>query len=242
MKTLIMILASSMIASAAQAGPYYRFWRGWKKPELSHPAFQEILSKTFVPETVKVGAGNGLLAYLPALPQPHNSIVPDEIALVVYESKARYDALRATPAGQNYANMHWDVFSREKGSKSLEPVAYTGPLQNLQAVDVLQSSAPWQKGFAVWTISKLNGSPDDYLRMVAQRFASKGLASYVVLSADSYLYEYQLWTSPAAYASARGLLFHLAQGVLGFVAGSAARPAALPNAYLRYGEALNLQF
>ncbi|HEX4925916.1 MAG TPA: hypothetical protein VFV50_17620, partial [Bdellovibrionales bacterium] len=74
------------------------------------------------------------------------------------------------------------------------------------------------------------------------RFASQGLASYVVLSADGYFYEYQLWNSSASYASARALLFHMAQGVLGFVTGSAALPASLPNTYLPFGGALNLQF
>ncbi len=241
MKTLIALLLI-LTSITANASPYYRFWRGWRRPDVNSLAFQQIMTAKFVPTTVNVGAGHGLTAYLPALPPEHKSDVPDEIALVVYESKSAYDALRATPQGAAYAAMHDEIFSRDLGSKSTVPEPYMGSIQNEKAYDLLQSNLNWQRGFVVWKISRINSSADRYVRGVAQTFANRGLASYVVLAHGGLLYEYQLWKSAYEFSVAKSTIESLALGQLGHVTGGVARQAYATESLIRYGEALNLQF
>src|SRR5206468_4059456 len=111
--------------AARATGPaYHRFWRGAKLASLDPAAFVAGLNRRFVPATVQVGAGKGLLAYEPLLPVVEAFLpgFPEEIALVTYEDSAAYAALRATPEGQAYAASHWEYFERAKsGSLVAEP-------------------------------------------------------------------------------------------------------------------------
>ncbi|MEQ1877322.1 MAG: hypothetical protein ABL958_11820 [Bdellovibrionia bacterium] len=240
MKTLVALLLT-LTAMTADASPYYRFWRGWRRPDVNPLAFQMALTAKFIPATVNVGAGRGLLGYMPALPPEHRGDVPDEIALVVYESKAAYSAIRATPEGQAYTAMHDELFSRELGGKSTEPEPLTGPIVNEKAYDVLQSNANWQRGFVVWKISRVRGNADNYVRGVAG-LANKGLASFLVLNHGGVFYEYQLWRSAYEYSVANAVIESLALNSLNRLTGGVARPATKTQSLIRYGEALNLQF
>src|ERR1700723_1485202 len=70
----------------SSAPPYYRFWRGWKKPDVDTRSFLADLDSIFVPATVKNGAGRGLISYLPVLlPKENPTSLPEEIALVTYQ-------------------------------------------------------------------------------------------------------------------------------------------------------------
>jgi hypothetical protein len=249
MKTMLSIsLATSIsLASAAaattptHAAPYYRFWRGWKAPThqslpLTDERFERELDRTFVPATVDSGADQGLIAYLPALPftpakahglRARGIDVADEIALVVYQSEAAYLALRETPAGKAYQDLHRDYFEFAQApapprSRSLvpRPLPATGTALELEhAYDVLEADADWQapKASAVTVLHerKPGMTDEDYLRQVRDSALKLkaaapqiGLASYVVLVAPASWIEYQLWTPGSKPQASRAADIH----------------------------------
>jgi hypothetical protein len=100
LKTIITsIFLTLIISSIADAAPYYRLWQGWKLDSIDYEGLRRGLDERFIPATVEVGMGRGLMSYLPALaplpekrPEVVRKLLPDEIALVVYD-KARPMAL-----------------------------------------------------------------------------------------------------------------------------------------------------
>ena len=213
--------------AAADSAPYNRFWRGWKAEVIDgHPqnydGFAQALGQIFIPSTVQYGRGKGLTAYLPAIPVRPDQLLalrrqgvdlPDEMALVVYESEASYKALRQTPVGQAYAKLHTRFFSMDPDplktkSKSAVPELFAGPLVAIDhAYDLLQSNANWmvapRAGAVVrfqLHLKKPEVSQDVYLRMLSQdsgrnmRFAQRiGLVSDILSVAPNYWIEYQIW-------------------------------------------------
>lgn len=200
MKKLIFVTVALLLSqSFAHAAPYYRFWRGWKLDTLSDSGFQMGLNSSLIPATIQVGAGKGLIGYLPFLPTiSKNKFVPDELALVIYSDEASYRQIRSTKAGQAYADLHWQFFDQSKGSKSLVPEPYIGNIENEKSYDILQSNADWKKGHVIFTTSVIKGDFRPYLNSMKHEFSRKGLASHVVLVQGKLLYEYQLWKDRAS--------------------------------------------
>lgn len=192
--TVTLIIMASL---AADAAPYYRFWRGYKRAELSEAQFVRGLNSGFLSTTIKVGGGRGLVGYVPAiLPETSPQInMPNEIALVIYSSEQTYNQIRSTPEGKAYGDSHWDYFDKARGSKSLVPEVYKGTIENEHAYDLLQSDADWRRGEAVFTISKIKGDFRPYLQLMQNSFRQTGLVSYIILVQGDILYEYQLWSS-----------------------------------------------
>jgi hypothetical protein len=204
MKTFFsfMIILVLNFQTQANAAPFYRFWRGWKLDQLSRTQFEAGLNNGFLSTTVQVGGGRGLIGYLPVL-LPSTSAttaaqLPDEVALVIYSNEADYTFVRNTPEGKAYGDSHWLLFDRNKGSKSLQPEAYVGKIENEHAYDIFQSNADWKKGHGIFITSKISGDIRPYLQVMKTDFAKRGLVSYLVLVQGHVLYEYQLWRDQAA--------------------------------------------
>ncbi|MBU1629295.1 MAG: hypothetical protein KKH06_04355, partial [Gammaproteobacteria bacterium] len=89
MKKWSFLLSSLLISTAFATTPFYRFWRGYKSPHLTYLNFLEGMRNDFMSKTVTSAEHKGLIAYLPTLPPQHIAL-PDEIALVVYQTKAAY--------------------------------------------------------------------------------------------------------------------------------------------------------
>ena len=99
-----------------------RVWRGFRSSEFykDRPGFDKLIGSVFVPHTAQQMYPLGLAAYFPTL-LPDTFVdtssiralcVPDEIALVVYPSKAAYDqAVRNSVAGRAYGLLHWPMFN-----------------------------------------------------------------------------------------------------------------------------------
>lgn len=179
----------------ANAAPFYRFWRGWKIDNLSRVQFQNGLNTGFLSTTVQVGQGKGLVGYLPVLlPETNPALqLPDEMALVIYSNEASYQAIRNTPEGKAYSDLHWTLFDKNKGSKSLQPEAYQGRTESEHAYDILQSNADWKQGHVVFITSQIKADIRPYLNTMATGFSKRGLLSYLILIQGNILYEYQLW-------------------------------------------------
>lgn len=103
--------------------PHIRFWQGFAHPSLSTGEFATALQKTLIPMTTEVGAGRGLVGYLPAVIEQTGKpdFLPDEIALVVYRNQALYDAIKATPEGVHYSAIHFKM-EGVSGISGMEPL------------------------------------------------------------------------------------------------------------------------
>jgi len=188
------LLCTLLVISSAHADPYHRFWRGTKLRSLSSADFIQGLTQVFIPATVQVGAHQGLLAYEPVLPAAGLGL-PDEVALVSYESKATYDALFATDAGKTYQNLHWQYFDRS-ASRSLTPQPFSDEVDFEQAYDLHPDYSAWKKGkTTVLVFLRQAGEADeDFLDRAQTHLASHldnaNVQGCVALVSQQYWLEY----------------------------------------------------
>jgi hypothetical protein len=204
MKTLILLALAGWMTVGAQGAaaddaPYYRFWRGWRKPDLGVQEFNGDINRIFVPKTVKNGAGHGLMAYLPVLlPAQKPAGLPDEIALVTYKDLASYQQLGATPEGQAYTASHWNYFDHARSSSKVpEALASQAPAID-HAYDLKGGSVDWQQGDTFFSLYvRPAGFGDaDYLAAVKRGLdrlseAAPGVQGLLALVGDTYVIVYQ---------------------------------------------------
>lgn len=104
-----------------------RLWLGWRTAAYMTEAagwkrFTDHLAQTFVPATWEVMSDFGLRAYVPSIFSPSEPpYLPDEVALLVYESKAKYAESKSMVRGRGYSVMHaalFDFTTPGRGSKS----------------------------------------------------------------------------------------------------------------------------
>ena len=94
-----------------------RFWRGVRDAtKVDEAAFRLGVNTQLIPQTPIVSAHEGLYAYLPVM---LGNFKFDECALVIYAGDT-YNAIRTTPKGKAYGDLHGDFFDMSK-SKSLLP-------------------------------------------------------------------------------------------------------------------------
>ena len=204
--TIISILSVPQGWGADQA-PYYRFWRGFKRIDISYPNFVSGLNKVFVPATTENGAGKGLIAYLPVLPplgktdaSEKITIFPDEVALVVYRDEQSYKKIGATPAGIAYTQSHWNYFERAKSSSKV-PGLYSGAVAFDQAYDLLGGGVDWRSGVSrvAFYPRETNVGDYEYLLSVKRNLdwmqnktkSRSGIRAMVALVAHDYIIIFQ---------------------------------------------------
>ena len=106
----------------------------------------------FIPATVQMTTPLGMTAYIPAVLPPSDNILPDEIALVFYESQQTYiNAMRDKVTGRAYAAMHGTTFNFSNDaeippSHSDFPRKYLGDLDFDQPYYLFDQSVDWQAG------------------------------------------------------------------------------------------------
>ena len=200
---------------ANQSGvPYYRFWQGWKRTDLTSEQFLNRL-RSFMPLTPQTHAKNGLVGYTVGIP-PRNSApwIADEFALVTYQSEAVYQRAKATPEGQKYAAAHWELFQRGP-SKSAVPQR-VDPRKRIrvqlgQAYDVLSMPVNWRQGYTTFYfgVRRKGLSNNDFaqgmsqhVELVKRGFYPQGMRGYVILVTDRYEIAYQNWASEAHFRKA----------------------------------------
>jgi hypothetical protein len=152
--------------SQAQAAPFYRVWRGYQRADLTRAQVDEAVRSRLGPMTPAVGAGKGLVGYVPAIPEQAPGAA-DEVALVVYESEQAYRGIRSTPQGQAYGDLHWEMFDRKRSS-SLVPEIYFEQVQIGKAYDLWGSNPDWQRGAVRVTLAlRREGTSDSqYIRAI----------------------------------------------------------------------------
>lgn len=176
---LSLFVVFSLQGSAADSKPMLRFWRGFVNADANEVRLKDRLNKELLPDTIRVGKGKGLTAYLPALYAKENRprFLPVEVALVAYSSKETYEAIRATPEGIAYGELHFveGMFEKktEDGyiSKSEVATPFSGEVSLPAATSEAQTESvaygigadqiDWQKGHAFLTTLARKGANDD---------------------------------------------------------------------------------
>ncbi|MDA9951660.1 hypothetical protein N9D31_03690 [Oligoflexaceae bacterium] len=227
MKTLSTIIISLFVISCGpnqapvsqtsmqkSSTPYYRVWQGWKRDDLSTAKFLKAL-ESFMPLTPKTHAKNGLRGYTVAIPPKQNAAwIPDEFALVTYESKEIYEKAKATPEGQKYGAAHWDLFKKGP-SKSKVPtrlhLRQRVQLKADAAYDVLSLPVNWRRGYTTFYMgirrkglsqSTYEKGMSRHVEGVKRAFYPMGMTAYIVMLDNRYEIAYQNWKSKAHFEKA----------------------------------------
>jgi hypothetical protein len=123
-----------------------RVFRGRKRVKRSE--FIEKLGTVFMPMTVQMQRLFGLTAYLPAiLPETKSEEMPDEIALVFYQTQGAYHEAKRCIGGRSYSELHQLLFDM-KASKSSFPEMFAGEVQPDKPYHLFPKSVDWQIGSA----------------------------------------------------------------------------------------------
>jgi len=207
---LAVFLGLVVVGADAQAG-YFRFWRGYKRADLTEQQLVDGLNARLLPATGALAQSDAhLTSYQPVVPEvaPQAQYgLPHEVALVEYQDEASYLKFRATPLGQAYGDMHWELFSKDL-SKSAVPEPYVGVVATAKAYEVVKA-ASWSQGkndFRVYP--RAEGLTDaDYLAWVRSHIESvraSAPAGLIVLVDASYVLEYVSWPDGATHAGSEG--------------------------------------
>gem|GEM_PF-395891 len=125
-----------------------RVFRGRKNRPLKRSVFIEKLGTVFMPMTVQMQRLFGLTAYLPAvLPETKSEGMPDEIALVFYQTQGAYHEAKRCIGGRSYSELHQLLFDMG-ASASTFPEIFTGAVQPDKAYHLFPKSVDWQIGSA----------------------------------------------------------------------------------------------
>jgi len=212
MKKLLLIIAASftfsVVATVAQAenkANYYRFWQGFKRTDLTANQFLAGLTP-FMQSTVDVYSGKGINNYMVGLPPAGKpEFLPDEFALVAFDSEASYDAVKATPEGAAYIDSHWQHFDQNT-SASAPMVNLDDSVREIQfgtAYNILAAPVDWARTSVLFyvglrkdsvTAEDFRSQMTKHIRDVSVAFGSHGLVGYLMLATENYEVAYMAFT------------------------------------------------
>jgi phosphatidylserine/phosphatidylglycerophosphate/cardiolipin synthase-like enzyme len=104
------------------AAMMFRVWFGFAQDREHVDGLVRGVNQKLIPATTQYAQGRGLNAYLPVLLDAKNLVpaIPDEAAIIVYNSASQYEAARATlPYGPAYGPLHFSegMFVKETPNK-----------------------------------------------------------------------------------------------------------------------------
>jgi hypothetical protein len=215
-----------------------RVWRGFCLEGLESSRFLEMLGSIFIPATVKCQTPLGLTAYLPSvLPPDKPPGVPDEIALVFYQSQEAYRLAKETLAGRTYSKLHDLVFS----SKSLSgfPAPFGEVLLPDKPYHLFDTAVDWQQGLTrvFLGVRRSPQAGSDFLKdaaawLTVERTRAGGPDGAVVAASQDYLVYWEHW--PEAAAAARSRASTLAELAVPVLQNEAAPQTVAPGFWDRY--------
>lgn len=177
-----------------------RVWRGFRISTLTVEDFGNRLGSVFMPATVELQVAIGLNVYAPTVTAGLDGkpdAVPDETAIVFWDSRDVYDAAFKTLAARSYTLLHSVVFTPE--SHAHFPVPFGGELVSGQPAYLATSQADWMHG----TIHHLVGSRPN--NTTAEAFVAQIAAALrdapsrpehaIVCAANDYLTYWELQAS-----------------------------------------------
>jgi hypothetical protein len=194
-----------------------RVWRGFRLGTLTPQDFLTDLGTIFIPVTAQLQRLYGLTAYLPTvLPTSKPEGVPDEIALVFYESQQAYTDTSSIVAGRAYSLLHRTVFAFP-ASQTGFPILFQSTANLGQPYHLFTGAVDWQQGYAQVFVGARAPSvmPQKFLSQLRSFFAqqqtypAKGLDGAVFCIAADWVLYWEHWVSEAA--SLKGQISDLAK-------------------------------
>lgn len=175
-----------------------RIWRGFRGPNLNLQQFLDRLGKTFIPSTVEMQIHNGLDVYIPTVPAGMDDkpdTVPDETAILFWDSQETYKNGFNTLAGRTYTLTHGGVYTPASGADF--PTLYQGALKMNQCYYLIDRSADWMHGKVTHLVAALPDAPtadifhsyQEILNGIQSRAAVDGA---IVCVGSSYIVYWQL--------------------------------------------------
>ncbi|QSH41501.1 amidohydrolase family protein [Lentisphaerota bacterium ZTH] len=187
-----------------------RVWRGFQVSSLSRQNFKKELGSAFIPTAVQTQVPLGMTAYLPTvLPDNKPEDMPDEIALVFYESQEVYKETFDTPVGRAYGLLHRAVFSKK--SKSGFPKILKNELLCDQPYFLFSNHADWHNGETrvlcacrskTQSVKSYLDSVYKWLRSI-QKKTPAGLDAAIVCVGENSLIYWEHWHSDMAATGSR---------------------------------------
>ena len=230
-------------------------WRGVRAAGLDAPELRRALGEVLLPAAVQTQAPLGLAACLTAvLPDDRPAHVPDEVALLVYESREAWDRTSETTAGRIWPRLRGALFGPESQSGFAQKL--DAALEPDRPYFLFADEADWLPGLTkVLVATAPEGQTGEAFRAAVQEALAvlqgdrpPGLdGAIAMVSADGVLVYWEHWIDAASAANSRiaglaalGTPVLLADAVPTKVA---AHPAEFyPGLEIKGGECLSLRF
>jgi hypothetical protein len=229
-------------------------WRGFRGPTIDIEQFFVRLNTVFVPATVEMQVNVGLDGYIPTVPdglEGKPDAVPDETAILFWDSQQTYENGFNTLAVRTYTLTHGDVYTA--GSRADFPVPFAGTVVAGQPYYLVPQPADWMKGQVQHLVGGRPGgqAPEQFLADLATALTAiqsrGGLAGAIACAADDYLVYWEL-ASGASEGGSESIA-SLAK-LTGWNHIATAQPTTLdkglwdpwPGMNIASGDSLNMQF
>lgn len=149
-----------------------RVWRGYRAEGITPDKFVEKLGSIFIPVTVQLLEPLGLLAYFPTYIVSPNKNIPDEIALVFYETQDDYYSIsRNTVVGRAYGMLHGNLFNFKKSAKdrsrSSFPESALKGINQGQAYYLIDEKVNWRTGITQCYVGVIDN--EDHFKSICKR-------------------------------------------------------------------------
>jgi hypothetical protein len=171
-----------------------RIWRGFKQDSLTQDEFFQRLGQTFIPSTVQMQIKNGLDTYIPAIPcgmKGKPATVPDETAILFWDSQETYEAGFDTLAGRTYTLTHGGCYTKESGADF--PTLYSGEIKLNSCYYLIDESADWMHGKVKHLVADADSSNIAKYQTIVSDIQSRGDVDGAILCiGDDYIVYWQL--------------------------------------------------
>ncbi|MBO3696965.1 hypothetical protein [Roseivirga sp. E12] len=190
-----------------------RVWRGYRSPSLEVKDFYDKLSTVFVPATVEMQTPIGLCAYIPTIPcdlADKPDTVPDETAILYWESQDTYHNGFNTLGVRTYTLTHGSVYTDE--SRADFPTFFNGALTSEQPCYLIDKAVDWMRGEVRHLVAGKPSalSSDEFMDQVAKIMteiqSEASVDGAVICVGDDYLVYWELGQESAGYSKLQALV------------------------------------
>ncbi len=170
-----------------------RVWRGYRASSMALSDFFTRLGTVFIPSTVEMQIAVGLDTYIPAVPggmANKPDAVPDETAILFWDSQQTYTDGFKTLAVRTYTLTHGAVYQPPSGANF--PVLFKGTLTAEQPVYLIDESADWMHGKVTHVIGgrPANVAAPDFIKSIAGALTtiqSSGIGGAIACAGNDYV-------------------------------------------------------
>jgi len=225
-----------------------RVWRGFRAASMAQPDFYARLQGVFIPATVELQIKVGLSAYVPSvsagLPDKPDT-VPDETAILFWESQPTYRDAFKTLAVRTYTLTHAAVYTPASGADF--PTLFAGRLEANKPTYLVEQPADWMRAPVRHFLGSRRSdvSPETFRDQLATALgvAQQSRAGAIACAGDDYVAYWELGSGPPDTFDALARCSDWSTVL-------AAAPTELqgglwdawPGLQLKPGDSLNLQF